>query len=413
MKTTLYTLILIFFSLPGFGQLFIDTSYTAEQMVMDFFSNSCVTPTNVSFTGGDVSLGYFEGANTDLGLDAGIVLSTGDVTTLADVSSAFSSTSYSLTGGDPDLDPLVAPYGTFDVASLEFDILVGEDSDLNFNYIFGSEEYPEYVGSAFNDVFGFFITDGGGTSNIAMIPGTSEPVAINSVNADSNASYFVDYLGANGQDIVLDGLTTALPATFTAMGDGMYHVKIALGDAGDSVFDSGVFIGVQSLCGPMLLSPPTSFGVEQDGNTVSVANESRYATSWNWDFGDGYQSDERYPDPHTYTEDGIYTITLTTENYCCSETFEYTVEIGTSSSVSEILAGSFDIQPNPVVDYLSISTELEGAWNYQVVDISGRVLMEGEGFATKVLNFSNLDAGIYIISITNGQDSFSKRLIRQ
>ena len=233
MRTVIYTFLFSFFTvaaLPAQMPIFIDTSYTAEQMVMDFFDNSCVTPSNITFSGGDLSMGFFEGANTDLGLNAGIVLSTGDVTKLSDASSAFASTSY-MGPGDDDLEMLIDYVaGTFDAAILEFDILVEEDGDLAFMYVFGSEEYPEYVGSLFNDVFAFFIDESGAGNpeNIAMIPGSSDAVAINTVNGDMNAAYYVDYEGQNGTDLVFDGFTTSLPATFTAMGDNMYHVKMLL-----------------------------------------------------------------------------------------------------------------------------------------------------------------------------------------
>ncbi|MBK8491460.1 MAG: hypothetical protein IPL49_11390 [Saprospirales bacterium] len=54
MKNFFYTLSLLFafsLSLSAQSGLFIDTSYTAEQMIMDFFDNSCVTPSNITFNG--------------------------------------------------------------------------------------------------------------------------------------------------------------------------------------------------------------------------------------------------------------------------------------------------------------------------------------------------------------------------
>ncbi|MBK9014165.1 MAG: choice-of-anchor L domain-containing protein [Saprospiraceae bacterium] len=52
-------------------------------MVMDFFSNSCATPSNVTFTGLPKMMAFFEGANTNLGVNAGIVLSSGHVAEIA------------------------------------------------------------------------------------------------------------------------------------------------------------------------------------------------------------------------------------------------------------------------------------------------------------------------------------------
>jgi len=60
----------------------------------------------------------------------------------------------------PDLSVLAAGFQTFDASILEFDFIPQSDT-LKFNYIFGSEEYPEYVNSGYNDVFGFFISGPG------------------------------------------------------------------------------------------------------------------------------------------------------------------------------------------------------------------------------------------------------------
>ena len=80
-------------------------------------------------------------------------------------------------GGDPDLEDLTTST-TFDTLyHREFDVLVNSDS-LQFDYVFGSEEYTTYVNSSFNDVFGLFISGPGivGLQNLALIPTTTIPV---------------------------------------------------------------------------------------------------------------------------------------------------------------------------------------------------------------------------------------------
>ncbi|MBK8492753.1 MAG: choice-of-anchor L domain-containing protein [Saprospirales bacterium] len=322
MKNFFYTLSLLFafsLSLSAQSGLFIDTSYTAEQMIMDFFDNSCVTPSNITFNGAPLMMGYFEAANTDLGVDAGIVICSGDVNLIGQPVAEFANQN-NQTPGDADLQAL-AGFQSYDAAVLEFDITVSDEGDLEFQYVFGSEEYPEFVGSSFNDVFAFFVDDNGSMENIALIPGTSTPVAINNVNANTNSTYFVDYLGQNGEHIVYDGLTTVLPATYASTNGQTYHVKIRVTDIGDNIFDSGVFISTLSLCGPGLVQPPAQFSAQLIDNTVTLTNESRYATSWHWDFGDQTTTEERNPGPHTYAGPGTYEVTLITENYCCSDTF--------------------------------------------------------------------------------------------
>ena len=58
--------------------------------------------------------------------------------------------------------------------------------EISFQYIWGSEEYYEYVDSPYNDVFAFFLND----ENIATLSdGTN--VGINSVNRHNNSQLFI------------------------------------------------------------------------------------------------------------------------------------------------------------------------------------------------------------------------------
>ena len=57
---------------------------------------------------------------------------------------------------------------------------------VSFEYIFGSEEYYEWVSSKFNDVFGSFLNG----RNIALLPDGVTEVAINNVNFLHHSEYF-------------------------------------------------------------------------------------------------------------------------------------------------------------------------------------------------------------------------------
>lgn len=98
-----------------------------------------------------------------------------------------------------------------------------------------------------------------GTQNLAIIPGTSTPVAINAVNSGTSGSnanpnspcnlsysnYYVD--NTNGTTIQYDGFTTVLTAFAIAIPCQTYHLKIVVADAGDADYDSGVFLQAGSL----------------------------------------------------------------------------------------------------------------------------------------------------------------------
>ncbi len=92
----------------------------------------------------------------NLGLSSGIVLSSGNITDINQPGSSFASTDFSNFYSDPQLTS-IEPSATNDVCIMEFDIQP-YCNQLEIKFSFGSEEYPEYVNTGYNDAFGFFIT---------------------------------------------------------------------------------------------------------------------------------------------------------------------------------------------------------------------------------------------------------------
>jgi len=255
-KIFTFILLLSFFAANTRAQFYVTPDTNAVQLVNDFILTG-VSASNVHYTGDTSTLGSFtDGSLTNLGMNDGIAMTTGSFDTavnvpVGDTVGAFANF-YNMFAGDSLLNTLIAPWITYDASVLEFDLNpIG--NVLEFQYVFASEEYPEYVGSSFNDVFGFFITGpnpAGGNYlnyNIAILPDDSLPVAINNVNADTNYTYFVDNLGTGGQTIVFDGFTTVLVAKVFVIPSTTYHLKMAIADAGDQAFDSGIFLKAQSM----------------------------------------------------------------------------------------------------------------------------------------------------------------------
>ncbi len=227
-----------------------------------------VTISNVTVNCPSAAAGTFTNGNsTNLGLNSGVVLTTGTSGAVPQAPGGFASTD-NANGGDADLNA-IAPASTQDVCVLQFNC-VPQGNILTFRYVFGSEEYPEYVCSQFNDVFGFFITGpipGGGNynkNNIALIPGTGLSVSINTVNPGvpganytssgcQSLAYSSYYVNNGGSTIVYDGFTTVLTASIAVIPCQTYTLKLAVGDAGDGVYDSGVFLEA----GSFVSNPPT------------------------------------------------------------------------------------------------------------------------------------------------------------
>lgn len=190
--------------------------------------------------------GSFTNSGGLLGLDAGVVLTSGRITDAIGPNNAENRTFQQGTPGSSILNA-VTGRTTYDACRFEFDVIPSGDS-LSFNFVFGSEEYNEWVGSQYNDVFGFFISGPGITGdpgigndrNIALIPSTSTAVAINNVNAGQNSAHFQHNPG--GQQLQMDGFTRNLVARSPVQPCQTYHLKLIVADASDRKFDSWVFI---------------------------------------------------------------------------------------------------------------------------------------------------------------------------
>ena len=240
---------------------------------------SGITVSNVTLTGnGPQAAGMFQ--NFDMiGISSGIVLSSGDINYLE----SSTNTSDNITKdwgavGDPDLDALIPGYTTYDAIALEFDFVAegnpGEPVTCSFKYVFGSDEYDEYVDSAFNDVFGFFVNN----TNIALIPGTTTPVSINNLNATSYSQYYND----NDLDVgapyatEMDGFTTVLYVNFDVIAGQTNHMKIAIADAGDHILDSWVLIEAGSFTNEPIPEPTTVLLVSAGLIGVGLFSRSKF-----------------------------------------------------------------------------------------------------------------------------------------
>ncbi|MDD3875352.1 MAG: choice-of-anchor L domain-containing protein [Bacteroidales bacterium] len=316
------------------AQIAITADTNTVQLVNNFIIFG-VSASNVQYTGGAHTLGSFtNGITTNIGLSDGIIMTTGSLDTtqssvvyIGSPVNEFASF-YTSGGSDSSLSNILPGYSLNDASILEFD-LIPVGNILEFSYVFASEEYPEYVNSAFNDIFGFFINGpdplGGNYAdhNIAIVPGTSLPVAIDNVNSGYNAAYYVDNQALNGQTIVFDGFTTPLLAQVDVIPLSTYHLKMAIADAGDAAYDSGIFLKAQSMKSYMITGTdhknaqalgfypnPTSGKIYIEG-----ANETQvfiYNLQGQLLFSQTITSSQNAIDTD-FLENGIYLLTMITE----------------------------------------------------------------------------------------------------
>src|SRR5690606_8596591 len=121
--------------------------------------------------------------------------------------------------------------------------------------------------------------------NLAVIPNTTIPITVNTVNSGSptgggsastcaaadpnwqaNSQYFVG--NQNADDFMLNGFTVTLTAWALVTCGETYHIKLATGAAADGGLDSGVFIEGGSFTSTGQVVPDLTGGIGVDGTTM-------------------------------------------------------------------------------------------------------------------------------------------------
>ena len=268
------------------AQIIIDNNFPYDDplwLVDNVLLGGGIVASNITYQGDSSQIGWFSAVNTNLGLDSGVVLCTGDVYELDPDTAIFPNvTSIVL---DPDLllvansvpgmiGQTFAVTSVNDIAILEFDFIPTSDS-LSFKYAFGSEEYFAWENSAFNDVFGFFLSGPGiagpwsspagfpnGSVNLAVVPNSLPPLPItistihngqNGVITPINQQYFVPNQGTALDTIATaDGLTTVLTARALVQCGETYHIRLAIADGTDQGLSSFVWLDAGSFYSPEL-----------------------------------------------------------------------------------------------------------------------------------------------------------------
>ncbi|HBI00246.1 choice-of-anchor L domain-containing protein, partial [Flavobacterium sp. UBA2787] len=378
-------LLFILFILPlcVSAQLFVNnTTFTPAQLVQNTLLGNGVTVSNITFNGAPANtespqVGYFTTGvtPTNLGISSGVILATGSAQLALGPNNIGSASQPVVTAsGDADL-AILASGSIQNKAVLEFDF-VPTGTTVSFNFVFGSEEYPEFVDSSFNDVFGFFLsgpgitgTFTGGAANIALVPSTTIPITINSLNegyspgcpavlpGGDNDQYYVNNCG--GTSIQYDGFTTVLTAFANVECGQTYHIKLAIANVGDNGYDSAVFLQANSFnVNPIDLG---SDFVEAggtalcEGDTIVLDTGLDPSIPHQWYFGADLIVDETSP-TLVVSEPGDYTVIAFPYGPACPITDTITIEYYPPIPVAEPI-DLVNCAPNNVYD-LTINTPI-------------------------------------------------------
>jgi outer membrane protein OmpA-like peptidoglycan-associated protein len=223
-------------------------------VLLDDESNVLIS--NIQYSGNQKSIGHFQNASIPELFNEGIILTSGSIHHITS-HNLDQARSYNTNTKGNELLTRIASGQTTNAAVLSFDFVPFTDT-IVFYYIFGSEEYPEFVEKEKNDVFAFFISQNGDNPvNIAKIEESGIPITIDNVNSQNHSELFIknyiwdlnySFLSRNPQKKILasnleyDGITTKLPAKYAVKPGRKYHIDLAIADVDDYFNDSGVFL---------------------------------------------------------------------------------------------------------------------------------------------------------------------------
>ncbi len=224
---------------------------------------------SASYTGAASQAATFAGAldgagSAFLGFDSGVIFSTGNANGIVGTaqSPGFGTniTAAGATDNDPDFNSLEDGISTFDASFLEANI-TSTTGILTIQFMFGSDEYNEYVYAGFNDSIGIWIngvnyaltTDGQqigiDTINAA---GTINPTNGNDANDPNSTHDPTDgvfesanrslYVSRTTQPTQMDGYTVTLSVNINLQIGVATDIKIGIADTGDAVWDSWLIV---------------------------------------------------------------------------------------------------------------------------------------------------------------------------
>ena len=331
-------------------ELTYDTSASALQMANTIFGDG-VTVVGATYSGSSYSSGIYSNGDAVAGNvtpgDTGVILSTGSATRFTNNSSQSnlsSQTSVNSGGqnGEAGFDA-IAGTSTYDAAYMDVDFIPTDDT-MTMQFVFSSDEYPEYTNSIYNDMVGVWIN---GTHVPLSI--TDSGTTINSVNQTNNINLYNDNT-SDQFNTEMDGFTVTMTLTIPVNVGVVNSIRIGVADVADSSYDSNLLIAANSVQTELVAIQDYVTMQDSTTKTVDVLGNDINNTSGG-------------------------TLEITHINGI-PVTVGQTITLATGQQVTLNADGTFDITTDSDFETSSFTYEV------QAVDGSGNVLETDVGFVT-------------------------------
>lgn len=412
---------------------------TPEDMV-EYLIGPGVNYYDVTFQGADIARGIFNnGSSTNIGLESGIFLTSGAGYLVPGPNMSCSAGINNGMPGHPLLDAICTST-TYNAAVLEFDFIPLNDT-VKCRFVFGSEEYSEYANTAFNDVFGFFVSGPDPNTgwyvnkNIAIVPGTTNTaITINNVNNGNascgteptgpcqNCAYYLD--NTYGTTIEYDGFTVVITLWVVVVPDELYHFTIGVADAGDGILDSGLLLegtSFKSLGPPDFLSfnflvennPGLSFDINGEvvGNDVYLevppgTNLSNLVADFEVR-GVEVFVDGALQETGISANDFTMPLTYHLEGYAEND---WTIQVDIVSGIEQQKLQSVVVGPNPSVGKINIDNA--AGIDVRIFNLLGKAIFEKtNNLNEQSIIINDLPQGIYLIELSKAGFSELRKVI--
>jgi hypothetical protein len=221
------------------------TQSTALQMANAIFGDG-VQITGASYTGPASSAAVYSNGQLSPGVvpsNTGVILSTGrasDFTQSSGDPNRNAGTTTDTTGVNNNAQfNTVAGASTFDAVWLDVDFIPTGD-ELTMQFVFSSEEYPEFINSQFNDVVGVWVNGtlvpvevGNGQTSVNNINGTNQE---NLFRSNTNDAFNTEMVG----------FTVTLTLKMAVNPGVVNSIRIGIADTSDARYDSNLLIAGDS-----------------------------------------------------------------------------------------------------------------------------------------------------------------------
>jgi hypothetical protein len=325
-------------------QLPVNTNASATQMAETIFGDG-VTVVGASYTGDRDSSGIYSNGDSVspdvMPGDTGVILSTGDAGDFTNRTSKHNdanqsnsrSTNTSGVNNNADFNAL-AGTNTYDASMLDVDFIPTGDT-LTMQFVFASDEYPEFTNSLFNDVMGVWVN---GTS-VPLVIGEGQ-TSVNNINQTSNINLYNDNTSSQF-NTEMDGFTVTLTLKMAVTPGEVNSIRIGIADVSDANYDSSILIagnsvqtGLIALDDELQVAPGESTTIDVLGNDQGPPGSTLTITQINGqDVTAGSTVTLATGQQITLNADGTLTVLADADEE--SVNFSYTVANGNGNGISD------------------------------------------------------------------------------